>query len=197
MPFRPLETFPALGGRCRGKPQRSSLGSEGDTSAEPAGPIPSTPPHEVPATFLRRAPPPHPRCQGVSKAAGPLHLALSAPSTRSGSALASRFGPAAKGRSPGGPALACPLVARHLGSSPLLDPSIAGRSPRPAGPALGLHLPARTANLCCVRRSLRLRRRWRPRLVQETGRGRHASHTRLPAQARPAMARPGVATLPG
>lgn len=166
--------------------------------------------HDLPAPGCgaRRLPPSHPRCQGISQAAGSgktgtgapgrLHLALSAPRTRSGAALASRFGPAVKGPSSGGPALAA-LQFPSISAPPLAR--------TPASPAASLPAPPtrpqvftfrpRTARLCCVRRSLRLRRRWRPRLVQETGRGRHASHTRLPAPARPARARPAATTLPG
>lgn len=145
MPFRPLKTFPALGGRWGGKPQRSLPGSEGDTRAEPAGPIPTIPT----TTFLRRAAGPSTSTpsrlpgrqpgrrsgEGWDRRTRSVHLALRAPSTRSGAAQASRFGPAAKGLSPIGPALACPLVAEHLGSSPRRDPSITGCRPRPAPPA--------------------------------------------------------------
>lgn len=151
LPFRPLKTFPDLGGRWGGNPQKSSPESEGDTSAGPAGPVPTTTLQEVPTTFLRRdagprrLPLPHPHRQGISQAAGSgktgtrapgrLHLALRAPRTRSGAALASRFGPAAKGPSSGGPALARPLLPKHLGSSHHPDPPQHHRLQPPAPPA--------------------------------------------------------------
>lgn len=163
LPFRPLKTFPDLGGRWGGNPQKSSPESEGDTSAGPAGPVPTTPLQEVPTTFLRRdagprrLPLPHPHRQGISQAAGSgktgtrapgrLHLALRAPRTRSGAALASRFGPAAKGPSSGGPALARPLLPKHLGSSHHPDPpSITGcnSQPRRPGPRSSPSVPHHT-----------------------------------------------------
>lgn len=164
LPFRPLKTFPALGGRWGRQPQKIRR----EVKATPAlgQQVRSPPPHRKKCprpscSGLRGpSPPPHPRCRGVSQASGPgkagigapgrQHLALIAPSTRSGAALATRSRPSGKGPAPRGPAVRFPCIsAPPLSRTPASlaeAPAPPARPSVPPGrPAPGLHLPARTA----------------------------------------------------
>lgn len=154
LPFRPLKTFPALGGRWGRQLQKISPRSEGDTSPGPADPIPTTPPQEVPGDLRSLAPPPHPRCPGVSQAAGPgkagtgapgrQHLALT-PSTRSGAALATRSRPSGEGPAPRGPAGRFPCIsAPPLSRTPASLAEAPAPPARPAGPGSSPSVPHRT-----------------------------------------------------